>query len=1537
MPSLAALGALDGFGPLLREYTSLLLPTILRLLDQAEPGSRAQEETLVAVQRIAAHLPLARAATSYVPVLLRILRSQPEHHARVVRLLTTIMAMAGVAWRAHEQRTAMAFENAKLPHNLPLAPTVPVPTGWGRGDDHARLKGANQHDASRNGSRHRSKGRDQKDHHYHHVLRGGHEYSDALLEHNLSEYSRILPFALEGRHTELLSFLHSEGDRHRRPVSGSRVQPTKLPVKQESMRRLWESRSQQLERASPDDWLDWMRHLSVELLRESPSPALRACAPVAQMHGPLARRLFDVGFMACWGELSAESRESLIAAIEAALTAPTTPTEVLQELLALAEYMERRDQQLPLNIRMLGDIATRCGAYSKALHYRELEYQALTASRSSPRLIEALVSLHRSLGQPEAALGVLTYAQQRQDFTIKLSWLEKLGRWQDALTAYERAQLADPRAGEFALGRLRCLHALSEWQQLTRVCESAWGYISKSQQLEASPLLAAARWHCQQWDGLSRVVQLLDPASFAGGFFRAVLSVNASSYDQAAQWIRASRNALHPELGPLENEAYSRVYEHLVKAQQLSELEELLEYQLCSQALATDDDDDGVALSLHQHRNSDLLSRARETCDSIRRRWRTRLHLCARELRVWQPMVELRAMALRPHEHSETWIKFASLCRKAGRLELTRMSLSKLIPPGTTLSTLPVHQLASRSYEALLGACTPEVLYAYSKYLWSSGAQSTAIEMLSRLLSREAHEPPSLPPHLHLQPAHDHNGLDEEDEEDEEDSGEEEEEDEETAMPAQQQQPLQRRRPPPPTATAALPPASSGPARPEARQVAVEAAAVIERSRRSTRDDEAVAVVLVRSPTQVRPTQGLGVTGPAASAQNDALPPREAAVNEAAVNKGPDTPRPPSRRRLASPLDSPDAVAGTPAAAGFLAGSRAARAAETTVTVVSLAAPPAEATSAVPVAVVLAPRPVMPRAVQAAAAPPLLPAPPTLVPERPLPPPPPQSDLEPPAAPEPPPPPPPAELPPPPLSQRSYDHGHSHHGHHEPLQQPHVVENTAACACDDDADAHIDLLLRRISNASDGERLIDSLENVGESVETCQSGGCAHRMGNRLCRRAYLQLGSWQQQRGQAEGVGLDDDTITQVLSSYQLATRYEGHSYKAWHAWALMNFTALTKAASTLSASASASASFTASTSTSRAPLGHSSGSCHRRAAAAAAAISMGSSSGAGSSAEMNEKVLGHVVSALRGFFRSITLGSSDSLQDLLRLLTLWFRYGGEPRVEYTLLEGFDAVDIDMWLLVLPQIIARISSPSPRVRSCVHKLLLRVGRRHPQALIYPLAVASHEARGFENAGGTAARGRGAVRILSAMRSHCDTLVEQALLVSTELIRVAILWGEMWHEALEQAYRRYFFYEQHGVDAMLAVLQPIAQKLEDGAQTANERAFVSAYGPDLSAALGHCREFSRGGAESLLQAAWERFYSVLRQLGRELQESKSLQLEQVSPELLRAHHLELAVPGMTHLSPTAAASLPLIPLPVRPLSPAIDVPFDAHRHVPRLT
>ena len=42
-------------------------------------------------------------------------------------------------------------------------------------------------------------------------------------------------------------------------------------------------------RVSKDDWIEWLRRLRIELLKESPSPAFRSCWALAQTYNPLAR------------------------------------------------------------------------------------------------------------------------------------------------------------------------------------------------------------------------------------------------------------------------------------------------------------------------------------------------------------------------------------------------------------------------------------------------------------------------------------------------------------------------------------------------------------------------------------------------------------------------------------------------------------------------------------------------------------------------------------------------------------------------------------------------------------------------------------------------------------------------------------------------------------------------------------------------------------------------------------------------------------------------------------------------------------------------------------------------------------------------------------------------------------------------------------------------------------------------------------------------------------------------------------------------
>lgn len=46
---------------------------------------------------------------------------------------------------------------------------------------------------------------------------------------------------------------------------------------------------------------------------------------------------------------------------------------------------------------------------------------------------------------------------------------------------------------------------------------------------------------------------------------------------------------------------------------------------------------------------------------------------------VWQALLSVRSLVLPPTEDAETWIKFASLCRKSGRISQARSTLTKLL------------------------------------------------------------------------------------------------------------------------------------------------------------------------------------------------------------------------------------------------------------------------------------------------------------------------------------------------------------------------------------------------------------------------------------------------------------------------------------------------------------------------------------------------------------------------------------------------------------------------------------------------------------------------------------------------------------------------------------------------------------------------------------------------------------------------------------------------------------------------------------------
>ena len=93
--------------------------------------------------------------------------------------------------------------------------------------------------------------------------------------------------------------------------------------------------------------------------------------------------------------------------------------------------------------------------------------------------------------------------------------------------------------------------------------------------------------------------------------------------------------------------------------------------------------------------------------------------------------------------------------------------------------------------------------------------------------------------------------------------------------------------------------------------------------------------------------------------------------------------------------------------------------------------------------------------------------------------------------------------------------------------------------------------------------------------------------------------------------------------------------------------------------------------------------------------------------------RVAKHITQAIGGFVKSISLSSVSSagsmanvLQDTLRLLTLWFAYGHDQSVHETVEKGINEIRVEVWLEVIPQLIARIDHHSPKVQSLLVKLL---------------------------------------------------------------------------------------------------------------------------------------------------------------------------------------------------------------------------------------
>jgi FKBP12-rapamycin complex-associated protein len=106
-----------------------------------------------------------------------------------------------------------------------------------------------------------------------------------------------------------------------------------------------------------EDWIEWMRKSSVELLRQSPNPILASCHPIAEIYSHISDELYNIAFASCWSILNDKQKEFIIKHLNSAIQAQNIPTNILQTILNLAEFMQHDKEGLQIDNSTLGDLA----------------------------------------------------------------------------------------------------------------------------------------------------------------------------------------------------------------------------------------------------------------------------------------------------------------------------------------------------------------------------------------------------------------------------------------------------------------------------------------------------------------------------------------------------------------------------------------------------------------------------------------------------------------------------------------------------------------------------------------------------------------------------------------------------------------------------------------------------------------------------------------------------------------------------------------------------------------------------------------------------------------------------------------------------------------------------------------------------------------------------------------------------------------------------------------------------------------------------
>ncbi|KAI8866961.1 hypothetical protein GQ42DRAFT_180984 [Ramicandelaber brevisporus] len=437
-----------------------------------------------------------------------------------------------------------------------------------------------------------------------------------------------------------------------------------------------------------DGWQKWFMSLATELLHNTPSSSLAVCFQLAHQYSQVVNWLFCASFVAVYISATQSLRDQMVIVTDRVVMSDNVPQEVLRSFLRLAEYFQHTKINFPVNLYRLAVASKSIDAHAKALRFKETEL-ALGANRNC--LVD-LISINRLLGAEDAAMGILERLRcEIGEDEIPAPTLEDLRKWPEALKKhYDDMDSLRRRGGgseneryESICGVLRCMSEMFEFDQADSVLRREWPIASNEFKSKMAVQAAHIAWSRGKYDDMREYAGYLSHENAA--FYKAILEVRFGKDDRAMDCIKVARAALGDRMQSALSDKYVHAYQHVVRAQVLAELEEIVEYRSAPQLIERDE---------HQ----------RQLVSS----WSKRLSWAQRDLSTWHTILNVHSLVLKPRDEPAVWGKFISMCCKRGLDDLGYRTVARVVG-------LPDVRVLDETTEAYLFDAPMPVTLAYLK------------------------------------------------------------------------------------------------------------------------------------------------------------------------------------------------------------------------------------------------------------------------------------------------------------------------------------------------------------------------------------------------------------------------------------------------------------------------------------------------------------------------------------------------------------------------------------------------------------------------------------------------------------------------------------------------------------------------------------------------------------------------------------------------------------------------------------------------------